>query len=561
MIISGKEYYVNNNVKNKGVNYMHISMTRFHEEMLELYKEVLERKDISFEDNFFQCGGDSVKAISLMEKINEKYNSKISLTDVLQFITGLELNVYDMATKLYEQIHNESVGDKELPLWKVNDVPSKIPLSFVQEGMWIEEIMNGTSQEESTQRYNVVGSSRIIVDNFDLDSFNQSLRVLIQETVALRISFVVEDFTPHITINDIDVSKFEVKIEDFTDKEMDEAIYLMEEPEKKYRYEFNKYPLFHFRLGRDKHGDIVFVIAIHHLIADAFSVLQLLLQRVEELYFGETGKSVITNKSEIDYIHYILWQRSSYDKAFFDSDFEYWKEKLKGTIPSLSLSRKESVDWQTCNSCSLIIDIEETIPRKLKELCSQEKATTYSGFVAVMYVFLYYMFDEVDLAIGGTNGGRTHEEFQSIIGNFASIQLLRTKIDPEKSFRDLMKRTKETVNGSYLHSSLPCGMMMREIGLAQNYFYLPYRIILNYVDAEIKSRKLFDRMIFSTNALVDFGLSILQPNGMFEMSFLYKDNLFSHQEVEGFAADMVKIISEIVDTPDKPIKDYEIMKL
>ncbi len=534
------------------------TITKFHSEVLDLYKEVLDKEDITYSDNFFQCGGDSMKAIALMEKINEKYESKISLTDVLQFITGLELNVQEMADKLYEQIH--STEQVSLPVHKVLQRPNKIPLSFVQEGMWLEEIMNGTSYEESTQRYNVVGSARIIISNFDLTRFKEALCSLINETVALRITFEVEDFVPHIVINDVDMSKFDIKIESYPDKDMDQVISIMEEPEKNYRYKFDKYPLFHFRIGQCNTGKLVFVIAIHHLIADAYSVLQLMLQRIEELYFEKFENSQITNKYDVDYIDYILWQRECYDKGYLNKDFQYWKEKLSGNIPSLSLTSKESIDWQTCSSSSLLIDIDDDIFNKLKNICSQESATAYSGFVAVMYVFLYYMFNEIDLAIGGTNGGRTHEEFQSIIGNFASIQLLRTIIDPDRPFRDLVRRTKETVNGSYLHSSLPCGMMMREIGMDHEYFYLPYRIILNYVDAEIRQRRLFDRMIFSTNALVDFGLSILQPNGKYEMSFLYKENLFCADEIESFSKIMKKLMTDVVLNPDTSINDFEIFK-
>lgn len=137
----------------------------------------------------------------------------------------------------------------------------------------------------------------------------------------------------------------------------------------------------------------------------------------------------------------------------------------------------------------------------------------------------------------------------------------RTKIDPNKSYRELLKDVKNTINGSYLHASLPCGMIMREVGLKQDYFYIPYKIIVNYVDAEIKDRKLFSRFNFSTNALVDFGLSVLQPDGKFELSFLYKENLFEEKEVDNFANIMSKILLEISENPDKAIESYNIMNL
>lgn len=396
-------------------------ITKFHKEILELYKEVLNDENINFNDNFFKAGGDSMKAITLMEKINEKYKSKISLTDVLTFITGLELNVYDMASKLFEEIVNNP-NDK-LTIRHRKETPEKIPLSFAQQGMWIEEIMNGVNHEDNTQRYNVVGTTVIKDKNFKLKEFEEALRKLISETVGLRIYFKVKDYTPLIGIKEFNKEDFHIEIEEYKDLSVKEMINYMEDYEKKYKYEFDKYPLVHFRLGKAKNGEIVFLIATHHLVADAYSVLQLLLQRVEDLYYKRNDKESITNKTEVDYIDYLLWQRKSYDKGYFKKDIEYWKGKLSNDIPILNLSNKESVDWQTCNGGSKIINVNESALNKIKEICQEEAATSYSGFVLAMYIFLYYMFDETDLAVGGTNGGRIYEEFQSIIGNFASIQL------------------------------------------------------------------------------------------------------------------------------------------
>lgn len=54
-------------------------------EVLAVYRDILGRDDITSDDNFFRCGGDSLKAIRLLYELNEKTGVQLQLTDIFEF--------------------------------------------------------------------------------------------------------------------------------------------------------------------------------------------------------------------------------------------------------------------------------------------------------------------------------------------------------------------------------------------------------------------------------------------------------------------------------------------
>ena len=61
------------------------AMTKEEKEFSEIWKEVLKCQDVSLKDDFFSSGGNSLKAITLANRIKEKYIIEITIRDVLEF--------------------------------------------------------------------------------------------------------------------------------------------------------------------------------------------------------------------------------------------------------------------------------------------------------------------------------------------------------------------------------------------------------------------------------------------------------------------------------------------
>ncbi|MDO5558072.1 MAG: amino acid adenylation domain-containing protein [Oscillospiraceae bacterium] len=64
-------------------------------DVLNVYREILGRDDISPDDNFFKCGGDSLKAIKLLYALNKKTGISLKLTDIFIYsgIRNMQLHI------------------------------------------------------------------------------------------------------------------------------------------------------------------------------------------------------------------------------------------------------------------------------------------------------------------------------------------------------------------------------------------------------------------------------------------------------------------------------------
>lgn len=65
-------------------------------EMAEIWKGIINCSNINVNDNFFSLGGNSIKALQLVNKVNDKFHVQLTIKDIFEFSTISEM------TKLIE---------------------------------------------------------------------------------------------------------------------------------------------------------------------------------------------------------------------------------------------------------------------------------------------------------------------------------------------------------------------------------------------------------------------------------------------------------------------------
>ncbi|WPQ62330.1 amino acid adenylation domain-containing protein [Chitinophaga sancti] len=85
--------------------------TETEEQLCDIWKEVLGRDEIGITENFFEAGGQSLKAIQMIARINTTFNVKVSIQSI--FKDGTIENIAGQIDFLQEQ-HNQRQKKKEL---------------------------------------------------------------------------------------------------------------------------------------------------------------------------------------------------------------------------------------------------------------------------------------------------------------------------------------------------------------------------------------------------------------------------------------------------------------
>jgi hypothetical protein len=103
--------------------------------------------------------------------------------------------------------------------------------------------------------------------------------------------------------------------------------------------------------------------------------------------------------------------------------------------------------------------VPEASVSALERLAGQERATLFTAALAVYYLWLHRVTGETDLAVGSMFANRLRHEAVGSVGFFANLLVLRTEIPQAGTFRDLLRATRDTVNGALDHQEVPYQMV------------------------------------------------------------------------------------------------------
>ena len=271
--------------------------TNAERQLATIWSQVLDRPQISRTDNFFNIGGDSLAAM--------RVNARLEL---LGYRTPLQRQfshpiLLDLATHLDR-------GSTSLPTIIPRSHPSEgAPLSLAQERLWYLWKLNPVSSA-----YTIALCVRL-----DGELSAERLRVafagVVQRHESLRTHFVERDGIAWQVIRPdaaIDWSEHDLSIASTPDISAHiDALTLTP-------FDLERGPLLRVALLRlDAHAHVL-MVAMHHIISDAWSV-GVMLREVAVLY-GHGSLPPLP----IQYGDFAVWQRTSLSDTAFGEQLVYW---------------------------------------------------------------------------------------------------------------------------------------------------------------------------------------------------------------------------------------------
>jgi Condensation domain len=213
-----------------------------------------------------------------------------------------------------------------------------------------------------------------------------------------------------------------------------------------------------WRLGPGEH---VLCLNTHHLVSDAWSCGIVVQDLLKMLDAGPGGLPAL-RPVQWQYGDFAHWQSAQAASGGLRPHQDYWMKQLQGVrlvrlAPPVAVSGKRRMTVTTA-------DLDAATFGQLRLLARTERTTIFAVMLAVYYMQLYRMTGQEDLALASLFANRARREVQSTVGFFANMVVLRTVIDPQDRFVDVVRKVRGTVIGALMHEAIPCQMLPLKLG-------------------------------------------------------------------------------------------------
>ena len=300
-------------------------------EILDVWRDVFARQDIGIHDDFFALGGHSLLAMRLLTRMRRRLDADISIRTLFESRT-----VAALATAIgpgsRESASGSGHGLKPMvrPRLGNEDVA---PLSYAQQRMWfVDRLAPGSAA------YNLPVTWRL-TGKLDPAAMKRALHKLAQRHDALRMTLRTVEGRPMSCVRD--EASIEVSLIDLSTSQ--EGLRQAERERRVERairtpFALDAGPLWRAQLLRLSSQEWVFLLVVHHIIADGWS-LSLILQDLSNLYAAEVDRLTKHDpiKSTLSYQDFAVWQRGRSHGEDMEVDLDFWRETLAGAPPSLDL--------------------------------------------------------------------------------------------------------------------------------------------------------------------------------------------------------------------------------
>ncbi|WP_063710741.1 condensation domain-containing protein [Actinokineospora enzanensis] len=210
-----------------------------------------------------------------------------------------------------------------------------------------------------------------------------------------------------------------------------------------------------WELGPAEH---VLAVNMHHLVSDAWScgiIVQDLIR------FLDAGPDVEPELTPVgwQYPDYAQWQHDQRESGALKPHQDYWSGKLTGmTLPEVP---RLDVDPAATDRRSFVEagTIERGTFNRLRLIARTERTTLFAVMLSLYYLMLGRETDRTDLTVASLFANRSRREVQSTVGFFANMLMLRTTLDRDATFSEVVRATRQTVIDAFLHEGIPYQML------------------------------------------------------------------------------------------------------
>jgi acyl-CoA synthetase (AMP-forming)/AMP-acid ligase II/acyl carrier protein len=449
-------------------------------QLANLWADLLELRQISIDQDVFAMGADSIVVTRLISHLRARFGVELSFCDVLGAPTIAALAARVESSKR----RSSSLNLRDLPR-DIARAERNTSLSVVQERILrIEKEIPGLPQFNLSFAYRLRGP-------LNVPTLERSLAEIASRHASLRTGFSWLAGLPVARIIAADDVKVPVIVADLTSSASKGSLrakaLLLRKVELEVEqgslkcFDVSEPPLCRARLFRVASDDHVFVLVVHDIIVDGWS-MEVFMQELSELYAAfVAGKQPQALTPVLQFSDFAWRQRRWANSDAASRQFDYWKRRLRKAVPVFADKKNDIEAELAAGIVDKPVYVSNDLVARVSDFSHSRGATLFMALLTGFKTLLLLRSGRNDICVATMMANRSHVGVERVIGPFANTTLVRTQLDADLTFQEALNQVRDAVLEAYARQELPFDIiaerLAKEAGmdpasLTQVYFVL-----------------------------------------------------------------------------------------
>jgi tyrocidine synthetase-3 len=513
-----------------------------------IFEEVLGRHPVGRHANFFDLGGQSLKAMQALSRLRRDVAQGLKLADL--FTAPTVAGLAELAAA------QTAAGHSAIPL--TPESKAGYPLTHAQRRLWVLEQMN-----PDAVAYNMPAAFRL-EGSIDVARLERAVNALVERHEILRTIFQLEAGEPRQFVRAMHEAGAIFGAVDLRALSEPEArLEALLAADAREPFDLARGPLFRATIFRIDDSQAVLAFRMHHIVSDAWS-MRVLLKDLLALYRSEE-----LERPAIQYRDYAAWQDDLVRRGALDAQRDYWHKRLATPLPVLDLPTdlpRPSVQSFRGGEHRFVLSVE--LASALRAVAREAGASMFMTLMAAVKTLLYRYTGAEDIIVGTPVAGREHPQVEALAGVFVNSLALRDALDASLRFRDLLRAVRATVTEALEHQTYPFDSLVDELILDRDTSRSAFFDVMvsagreDEVEGFEKGGGLAAHAIVRPTGVSKFDLSLdftELADGRIETAIEYNRDLFLRTRIERIETHLATLLRSIAANPDETLANLVLL--
>ncbi|MEV2200359.1 amino acid adenylation domain-containing protein [Streptomyces fradiae] len=518
------------------------------EAVAEVFAELLGVDRVGVHDDFFDLGGDSIRAVQALSRIEARLGVHAGRRALFAHPTVAELVAGGLTAAAGDGIPR---ADRDRPL----------PLSSAQRRLWFLDQYEGGSTEYYT------GSAYRLRGALDVPALRTALRGLLARHESLRTTFHEEGGHPVQRVRaaaDAPLALDERDLSGLPGADREEALSALLLAEVETPFDLTTGPLLRTVLVRLADDEHVLVLSTHHIVSDGWS-LDVLTKDLTALYRAATDpQAAPPAELRLQYADFAAWEHGSRDRAAAAGRLAYWERQLDEVRPLALPTDRPRPEVRTTRGAVHRFELTPAETDALKELGRGRGATLFMTLTAMTQLLLATASGSSDVTLGVASAGRDHQQTDDLVGFFVNPVVIRSRPRTTDTVVSFIDGVRTTVMEALDHE-LPFDRLVEELVTerdpARTPLFQAMMVLQNTLPRQVvlPGLDVAEVLLPRTRSLFDLVVEYEERDGGLRVAIEYNTGLFDEASAHRLGDRLRRLVATAVARPRLPLAALDLL--